>query len=477
MTAKPGDLLPRACVAIALAGLGAVTLAGLFLGYSYWSDELFSVAIATRPWQDGITLLAEDVHPPLYQAALRVWVLVFGSGESATRAMSACAAALVPVAALGLRHSISGRAFVYSLAFVTVSPLLLFYAQETRSYALLLLFSTMATAGFVAGRLGVTIAGCILAGLTHYYGVLLAGLILAWLFLSPRSPIKTRVWAALAGLIVLAWPIYHLSGGTLTQRLGGAFWIDASPLEAMAHVGHAAIAGVSFAGVDGAGAGTLLLAGLVLYGLVLRRSTEPGAADAGMRAAYLVGLGAVASALVTAHTPISTVRNAIVFVPAGSILMGLLAAALAHRRRVAGDGLALVYVALSVLVAAGEIFGVKAVPAQNIRAASAMAEARATETGGRVFLHDHGRLDPGVLHPMLAHYLGRGAGAELLRPEDHDGLRPGDVVLFMDFGCTGPGRNALYDSIVALGLDARLAMPRQAWACSSGYVEVVDASG
>ncbi len=78
--------------------------------------------------------------PPLYYALAWVWTQLTGTGEFGLRSLSALAgAATVPVAYLLGLELRGRRAGLMAAALVAVNPMLLWYSQEARSYALLAL--------------------------------------------------------------------------------------------------------------------------------------------------------------------------------------------------------------------------------------------------------------------------------------------------------------------------------------------------
>ena len=86
---------------------------------------------------------ALDIHPPLYYWLLKIWVMVFGNSEAALRSLSA----VLGVGVVACTWAIGRRLFTRWLgliaAFVTaLSPLLVYYSQETRMYMLLAFLST-----------------------------------------------------------------------------------------------------------------------------------------------------------------------------------------------------------------------------------------------------------------------------------------------------------------------------------------------
>jgi len=79
--------------------------------------------------------------PPLYYALAWVWTQVTGTGPWGLRSLSALAGVLtIPVAYLIGRELRGRRTGLLAAALVAVNPMLLWYSQEARAYALLALF-------------------------------------------------------------------------------------------------------------------------------------------------------------------------------------------------------------------------------------------------------------------------------------------------------------------------------------------------
>ena len=88
--------------------------------------------------------------PPLYYALAWVWTQLTGTGEVGLRSLSALAGvATVPVAYLLGAELRGRRAGIVAAALVAVNPMLLWYSQEARGYALLALLTAAAALYFV----------------------------------------------------------------------------------------------------------------------------------------------------------------------------------------------------------------------------------------------------------------------------------------------------------------------------------------
>ena len=88
--------------------------------------------------------MLSDVHPPLYYLLLRYWSAVVGQSDVAARLPSAIFGILT-VAAAAFVKPLPAPGRLAFMALLAVSPGAIEYAQEARSYSLLLLFSTVVT--------------------------------------------------------------------------------------------------------------------------------------------------------------------------------------------------------------------------------------------------------------------------------------------------------------------------------------------
>jgi len=174
---------------------------------SFWNDEGNSARLSERSITAIIEGTASDIHPPLYYILLRGWRELAGETEFGLRALSAYAGVLtvVVVVAVG-KCSVSSKQYSVSsiqysvgqsmwrsdplttdplnteywiliTALLTaVSPVLVYYSQETRMYALLALLAAAGTwalllwLGGAGRRWAVAYVLLTAAGLyTHYF--------------------------------------------------------------------------------------------------------------------------------------------------------------------------------------------------------------------------------------------------------------------------------------------------------------------
>jgi mannosyltransferase len=144
--------------------------------------------------------------PPLYYVLAWLWSHLFGVHEVGLRSLSALfGVATVPAAALAGRELGGRRVGLVTAAIVAVNPLLVWYSQDARAYALLVLLSTVALLFFLRARrsgaawdLGWWAAFSALALATHYFAVFPLAIEAVWLLLGVR-PLR-RVLPAVAGV-------------------------------------------------------------------------------------------------------------------------------------------------------------------------------------------------------------------------------------------------------------------------------------
>src|SRR4051812_16845270 len=127
--------------------VGLVVLAAFFrfatIGQqSYWLDEAFTVGLLREDFPQMLRFMTEtEATPPLYYVLAWPWAHVFGVGEVGLRSFSAViGTATVPVMFAAGKELVSRRAGLIAAALTATSPLMIWYSQEARAYALLVLF-------------------------------------------------------------------------------------------------------------------------------------------------------------------------------------------------------------------------------------------------------------------------------------------------------------------------------------------------
>jgi|GEM_PF-1361730 len=117
---------------------------------SLWFDEAQTVRLLRMPLGEMLAAIGrEESTPPLYYVLARAWTSLFGDSEAGLRSLSAVAGVLTVPAGAALARELGSRtAAATCAALVCMSPLLVWYSREARSYALYVLFVTVCLAAF-----------------------------------------------------------------------------------------------------------------------------------------------------------------------------------------------------------------------------------------------------------------------------------------------------------------------------------------
>jgi hypothetical protein len=272
---------------VALVVLAAVLRLSTLGLQSFWYDEAFVPVHTLHP--SLAATLRSVVHrentPPLWYVLVWAWSRLAGTGEVALRLPSALAGIATVAIAWGLGAELAGRigdasaasvspfgrrAAAATAALVAASPLMVWYSQEARAYALFVALTALAAwcclradAAPTLGRLAAFAASAAAALATHYFAVFLVAPMCLWLLrprraaassagtagsggehhgpdpVGPQRPGAARwrpppwgVWAAVAVPAVVAAALVPLAlaqGGHGTQWIGA--WALASRLE------------------------------------------------------------------------------------------------------------------------------------------------------------------------------------------------------------------------------------------------------
>jgi len=135
-------------IALLLLILGAAALRFYRLGaQDIWGDEAFSISLSQQPLSTVIAGAA-DTHPPLYPLLLFFWLRLVGASAFATRALSVLIGLLaVPLVFVFAQRLVPARPRVkwFAALLAAVSPLLIYYSQETRMYESVAVFALAST--------------------------------------------------------------------------------------------------------------------------------------------------------------------------------------------------------------------------------------------------------------------------------------------------------------------------------------------
>jgi mannosyltransferase len=350
--------IPPALALICVAG-AALRFATLDV-QSLWYDEAVTAHLL-RLDLAGMWHAIPDSEstPPLYYVLAWLWTQLAGTGEVGMRSLSALLGSATIAAVWALGRRLGGeRAGLVAAAVVAVNPMLVWFSQEARAYALLALLAALSALlwlrmlerpGVGRGLAWALVAALALA--THYYAIFLVGPQALWLLV--RVPDRRARAAALVPLAVAGAALAPLALGQRSNDTA-TFITDSSLATRLAQVPKQLLVGYD------APAETLLavLSALVLavaaFGLWwlraeraparggtarARRAADPALeAEARARGDARLLTGVVAAALALpalaalAGEDHLITRNLLAVAPLGAALAGAGLAAVAARR-------------------------------------------------------------------------------------------------------------------------------------------------
>jgi len=246
-------------IVVGLTGLGAVLRFSTLGLQSFHHDEVVTAGRVVRAslWHLLDKVVSGESVPPLYYLLAWPWAKVAGTGAIGLRSLSAVAGvATIPLAYLAVAELRDSRAGIAAAALVATNPMLIWYSQEARGYALLVLLCTASLLFFARGLrrggrrdLAYWAAASTLAICTHYFAAFpvaaealilararrgearpaLAGLGAACLALAPLAVIQTSHgdntdWIAKLSLS------YRLGEGAVAFVVGETGYLIAEPV-------------------------------------------------------------------------------------------------------------------------------------------------------------------------------------------------------------------------------------------------------
>jgi mannosyltransferase len=197
---------------------------------SFWLDEAYTVRLLRMPFGSMLSTIPKTESTPyLYYVLAWPWTHVFGTGEYGVRSLSAVAGiATVPVVYAAARRIGGARAGAIAGLLIAVSPVLVWFSQEARSYSLAGLLSALTVlcaAAYADTRRGAWLAGWAVSaalGLaTHYFLVFVIAPELIWLWRT--APRDRRLAGAVGGVVVVGCALLPLA--IRQERSGHADYI------------------------------------------------------------------------------------------------------------------------------------------------------------------------------------------------------------------------------------------------------------
>lgn len=330
-----GDAASIAAVAAILFGFAARLFARP--GAHLWIDETFTGAIATQATLSEVIYLAHLDAPPsaIYYVLMHFWTLVFGASNAALRAPSVICGLMAPmIIAIAPMPQLSRADRLTWAALVALSPAVIGFGLDARSYALVVALATGQTVAYAWLLARPTLRGAVvwivlavLAIEAHYDAAYLA-LAQGLLFLGVWRRDALRLWPAAlfilpaVGELIWKWPVLS------RFEAPGTAWY---PLLTAAFTPVALVYPLSGFGV-GLEVWFIGLPILLLAAVLLRRGPAPPSRAAPSWTALSAALGFGAMVIVGMVRPSFWWSYEGVFIPGVALCLVLVLRALARDR-------------------------------------------------------------------------------------------------------------------------------------------------
>jgi uncharacterized membrane protein len=323
---------------------------------SFWLDEAATLSVLHHSFGGMLSAVYHhESTPPLYYVLAWLWSKLFGFGAFGLRSLSAVLGiATVPAVFLAARRCGGQRAAIIAGLLAACNPLLIWYSQEARAYALLAFFGACsfywaaraADAGTDRRRDLVWWAVAAALGLaSHYFAVFYVVPEAAMVLQAQRA----RAVPAVLGVGVVAGLLLPLA---LHQRAAGhSDWITGTPLRTrLALIPKQYVTGLN-APHQAVLAGLVLLSFAALLGALLLRRQYRTAGSIWATSIFVIG-PIVMGVLAIVGIDLVLTRNALGLLPIGLIAVGCGFAALPQKARQFGSGLVVLIVVVSLVVVA-----------------------------------------------------------------------------------------------------------------------------
>lgn len=214
MSAAPRRRTPHLLLLAAITAAGALVRFSTLDVQSLWFDEAVTVWLVRMRFGEMLEQIpVSEATPPLYYVLAWCWTQVFGAGEVGIRSLSALfGTAAIPVAYATAAELVTRRVGLVAAALVATNPLLFWYAQEARAYALSALLTAAGFLFFVRllhgrrGAVALWAGASALALATAYFSVFVVLPQAVWLLVARA----TRRWP-----VVVSVGVVGVVGATL----------------------------------------------------------------------------------------------------------------------------------------------------------------------------------------------------------------------------------------------------------------------
>jgi mannosyltransferase len=215
-----------------------ITCIGFFLRFynlgfnSLWLDEASTLNFATIDGAGGSFAeiwkytLSSDPNPPLFVWIEYIVITIAGTSEIALRFASALLGALtVPIMYFVGKEFIDENGGLIASAAFALSPFLIMYSQEARSYSMLLFFITLTTLFYLKAIKSEGLKYWILFGLiaacsiwVHFYAVIFLGAVLLYTLVIYRMKYIKEFLISIAIIVATTIPVIVITLQTILKH-------------------------------------------------------------------------------------------------------------------------------------------------------------------------------------------------------------------------------------------------------------------
>jgi mannosyltransferase len=321
---------------VVLGLLGLIISFGALLRFSglaaqsFWLDEAFTREIVQGSLPSAWDLYREtESAPPLYYLFEWAWAHLFGTSDPTLRSLSALSGTLTIPVIFAAGNQLAGRRTgLIAAALTACSPLLVWYSQEARVYALYTLLSALSLWLFIRARdeqtVGSLLAWAIASALaiaSHYLAGGLVAAESAWLLAGSRQSRKHGILAVTSVAVVTA-ALVPLA----LRQLQFQSWIPGIPLrQRVSELPTGALVGITDPATV-VTAAALGLAGVGLTMLVVRGERAEKARAAMTASLVLLPVSAVIIAALLGLDEVDA-RNLLCVWPAAAVTLAIAFAA------------------------------------------------------------------------------------------------------------------------------------------------------
>lgn len=205
---------------------------------SLWFDEIFSITLAARDL--GAALAAERTNPPLHFVLLHLWMKLFGTSAESARALSVIPSLLAVWGTFALGRMLYGeRAGLIAALGMAISSFQVYYAQEARTFALLLCLLTYSCLSFAVitlkesprlrGWLLLYFVTTLLALYSHFYAVFFVAAQNIYFVGRWKAHRRiTKLWVVVQvalGLLFLPWLLQMIAAAGAGGQVRRHLWL------------------------------------------------------------------------------------------------------------------------------------------------------------------------------------------------------------------------------------------------------------